>query len=114
MKSYLPIGSIVLIKNIDKKMMITGFSQIRDLEVKERWDYVAVIYPMGIFSDRSFYFFNEDSITDVIFKGYENPEHEEFLKLIEEAEELMSNIEEEKTSQEQHKNEVIENTSAFD
>ena len=89
MKNYLPIGTIVIIKGYERKMMIVGLSQIKAAEEIQRWDYVGVLYPVGVFSDQSFYFFNEDDINDIIFKGYENPEHKELLELLEEADDII-------------------------
>ncbi|WPC41626.1 DUF4176 domain-containing protein [Clostridium sp. JS66] len=46
MEKYLPIGSIVLLKGGQKKLMIYGRKQI-DSGTKKEWDYVACIYPEG-------------------------------------------------------------------
>jgi len=46
MKKYLPIGSIVLLKNGNKKIMIYGRRQIQVTSGKI-FDYVACFYPEG-------------------------------------------------------------------
>lgn len=46
MKSYLPIGSIVLLKNGKKKVMIYGRRQRRITDEIE-YDYIACLYPEG-------------------------------------------------------------------
>ena len=38
MKEYLPIGTIVKVKDVEKKIMIVGISQVREIEDLERWD----------------------------------------------------------------------------
>lgn len=103
MKDYLPIGSIVKTNKINKKLMIVGFSQIRDDEKIEQYDYVSVLYPAGVFSEDSFLFFNSDDINEVLFKGYEDDEREEFLKIVSEAENMIETA----------KNELESNNSAF-
>ena len=46
MDKYLPIGSVVLLKNGRKKIMIYGRKQMH-VETGEEWDYLACLYPEG-------------------------------------------------------------------
>ncbi len=85
-KQLLPIGSVVLLKNGIKKAMIIGMMQStvdKEGQIND-YDYLGVLYPEGFFDVKSMFFFNHDQINDVVFRGYENPEREEFLERLEE------------------------------
>lgn len=86
-KEYLPIGSVVLLKGGFKKVMIIGIMQYSIIkgEKSEEYDYIGVIYPEGFMNMETMLLFNNKQINDVIFKGYENPEREDFIKVIERA-----------------------------
>ena len=43
------------------------------------YDYVACLYPEGNISSEYTFLFNEDDILQVVFKGYEDKENEEFV-----------------------------------
>ena len=73
MTEYLPIGSVVCLKNGTKKIMIYGRKQIQSGSNK-KWDYVACLYPEGNLSEKYNVFFNHDEIEIVYFKGYEDEE----------------------------------------
>lgn len=67
---YLPIGTIVFIKNDIVMHMITGYlNKSEDGKVS---DYISVPFPYGFMSDKIITFFNHADIEDIIFLGYEN------------------------------------------
>lgn len=74
----LPIGSVVLLKDGQKKVMVIGVKQT-DLESNEEYDYLSVIYPEGFISDDTMFFFNHESIDKVFFTGYEDDERKDFI-----------------------------------
>lgn len=80
MKTYLPIGTIVLLKNGKKKVMIYGRRQNRINESKE-YDYIACLYPEGNINVNYMYLFNNEDIDTVVFRGYSDAE-EAFIKSI--------------------------------
>lgn len=84
MKDYLPIGSIVLLKNGTKRIMIYGRKQI-EIKTKVEYDYIACLYPEGNINDEYRYLFNIEDIDKVIFRGYSDVEEEGFLDLLNEA-----------------------------
>ena len=84
MKNYLPIGTIVLLKNGKKKVMIYGRRQSRINESNE-YDYIACLYPEGNINENYMYLFNNDDIDTVVFRGYSDAEEEDFLKKISNA-----------------------------
>lgn len=77
-KGLLPIGSIVLLKEGKKKLMIFGVKQM-DSDVQEEYDYIGVLYPEGNIGIEGQYLFNQESIDQVFFRGYEDEERETFL-----------------------------------
>ena len=81
MKTYLPIGTIVLLKNGKKKVMIYGRRQNRINEPKE-YDYIACLYPEGNINVNYMYLFNNEDIDTVVFRGYSDAEEEAFIKSI--------------------------------
>ena len=78
MKSYLPIGSIVLLKNGKKKVMIYGRRQ-RRITDKYEYDYIACLYPEGNIDENFMYLFDNENIDKVIYRGYSDAEEEAFI-----------------------------------
>ena len=68
MKSYLPIGSIVLLKEGKKKIMIYGRRQKRVGDGHE-YDYIACLYPEGNIDANYMYLFNHEDIETVVYRG---------------------------------------------
>lgn len=71
----LPIGSIVYLKNGYEKLIIV--QRIIDFNIDEAlyyMEYAGVLYPDG---NEPFYF-NEENIDKVVFKGYSDEENERF------------------------------------
>ena len=80
-KKLLPVGSIVLLKDATKKLMIIGILQVNSEENKT-FDYLGVPYPEGFLGEDTNFLFNHEDINDIIFTGYDNPERETFIKAI--------------------------------
>ena len=97
LNQLLPIGSVVLLRNAKKRLMITGVFPIQT-EEEEVYDYIAVIYPEGYIGPRSNYVFNHGDIEEILFKGYDDEERKGYLdvmkKTMEVACETMKNAEE--------------------
>ncbi|MFR5856879.1 MAG: DUF4176 domain-containing protein [Bacilli bacterium] len=68
---YLPIGSIVSIKGINKNIMITGYYALKYQNVVKMFDYEGISYPEGVLLDNK-YVFNHSEITNVLFEGYKD------------------------------------------
>ncbi|MCR3758701.1 DUF4176 domain-containing protein [Clostridium felsineum] len=77
----LPIGSVVLLKGANKKLMIYGLKQ-EDIEAKVTYDYVGCLFPEGNIDANSNYLFNGVDIEKVYFVGYMDEEQEKFLESI--------------------------------
>ncbi len=78
MKTYLPIGSVVLLKNGSKKIMIYGRRQRRVTDDFE-YDYLACLYPDGNIGEDYMYLFNHEDIETVVFRGYSDAEEESYV-----------------------------------
>ena len=65
-KTFLPLGSIVILKGALKKLMIVNRANL----VKDQYfDYGAILYPEGMI-DGNLAYFNNDDIFKVISKAY--------------------------------------------
>ena len=72
---YLPIGSVIRLKNNNKSIMITGYYSVeyaRDLEI---YDYSGCAYPEGVMIKSSCCSFNQSDIKEVLFEGYKTDEY---------------------------------------
>jgi hypothetical protein len=66
---YLPLGSVVLLKDGSKEIMIYGRRQTSIADGKI-YDYIACLYPEGNLSQDYMYLFNHQQIREVLFLGY--------------------------------------------
>ena len=89
-EKYLPIGSVVLLKNGKKRLMITGFCVIPN-DSKEEYDYSGCLYPEGIITSDEIAVFNHNQIAKVYSAGYSDDEEKEFKKNLKEMLEKKNN-----------------------
>ena len=83
-RDYLPIGTVVVLKNGTKKLMIFGIIQSNAEEPGEEYDYIGVPYPEGNMGEEYQYLFYHNAIEELFFKGYEDVERQEFIENLEE------------------------------
>lgn len=76
-----PIGSIVLLEGAEKKLMIFGVGQTQ-LEENKDFDYIGVVYPEGNMGEGSQFLFNHSDIEEIVFRGYEDEERDNFLEML--------------------------------
>lgn len=72
-KDMLPIGSVVLLKEAEKRLMICGRIQTMANDTKI-YDYSACYYPEGITGSDEMIFFDRDAIDRVYFLGFQDAE----------------------------------------
>ena len=86
-KNLLPIGSVVVLKDGEQKLMIYGIAQMDGnqglFRKPKHFDYVSVPYPQGNMGPGSMFLFNHDDIQEIFFRGYEDEERKIFLEEIE-------------------------------
>lgn len=83
MKDILPVGTVVLLKGATKKTVIMGILQVNEEEENKLYEYLGVPYPEGYMGRGTTYLFNREDINDIVFTGYDNPERQGFLELVE-------------------------------
>ena len=74
--NLLPIGSVITVKEANKKMMIIGILQ-KSKDTK--YDYMAVLYPEGYLTQKQIYLFNHEDIETIFHTGYADEEREIFI-----------------------------------
>ena len=84
LKDLLPAGSVVLLKDAVKKIIVMGIMPIKQLESGETiiYDYMGVPYPEGFIGDQSILLFMHDQIQEVCFEGFKNEERDFFIETI--------------------------------
>lgn len=78
LKELLPIGSIVLLKEGSKKLMVFGVKQA-DADTEKEYDYAGVVYPEGNIGNDAWFLFDHENIAEIYFRGYEDEERTEFI-----------------------------------
>ncbi len=78
----LPIGSVVLLKEGRKKLMIIGIKPVTDEEPEKVYDYIGVLFPEGYLNNEYNFLFNHEDINDIVFWGYNNPERKTFIEYL--------------------------------
>lgn len=78
-EKFLPLGTVVLLKGAEKRLMITGFCTMpTDDEKGTLYDYCGCMYPEGIISTNQTALFNHEQIEKVFFVGYSDEEEKDF------------------------------------
>lgn len=84
-KKYLPLGSVVLMKDAKKRVMITGYA-IKTPESGEKiWDYMGCLYPEGMISADKNLVFDHKDIYKIFAIGYSDDEQKSFMRLLDKA-----------------------------
>ncbi|MCL2113908.1 MAG: DUF4176 domain-containing protein [Streptococcaceae bacterium] len=65
-RTFLPLGSIVILKGALKKLMIVNRANVVD---GKYFDYGAILYPEGMI-DANLAYFNHEDILKVVFEAY--------------------------------------------
>lgn len=89
-EKFLPIGTVVLLKNAEKRIMITGFASMSPETGDVIFDYSGCAYPEGFLNYNEVAVFNHEQIDKVFFMGYADEEEEEFKKVLVEQLNLIS------------------------
>lgn len=79
-KKFLPIGTVVMLKNGTKRVMVTGFCAVQESDKERVWDYSGCIYPEGFLSSNKTLLFNHDQIEKICFMGFADDDEERAFK----------------------------------
>ena len=74
----LPIGSVVLLKDGTKRLMIVGLKQKQANDAKI-WDYSGCLYPEGILDPDHLFLFDHEQIQTLFFIGFQDGEGMQFM-----------------------------------
>ena len=79
-EKFLPIGTIVLLKDGNKKVMITSYLIFPsgNAENKNMYDYGGCTYPEGVIDSKLGVGFNHDQIAEIVHMGLEDDDFIEF------------------------------------
>jgi hypothetical protein len=101
-EKFLPIGTVVQIKNVPKKAMITGYLIFSEKDKGEKiYDYSGCPYPVGIIETARTAVFNHEDIEKIVYLGYSDDEGKELNKFLTAKEEEIKKGIKEKLSKEQ-------------
>jgi len=104
-KEILPNGSVVLLKEGKKRLMVVGWYPVTEDGVK--YDYMGTLYPEGFIDIDNVFLFNHDDVDKLEFVGYVDAEFQLLIQQIadelssladDESEEIKSEIEEDSES----------------
>jgi len=79
-KKYLPIGTVVMLKDGTKRVMITGFCSAGEENPNTVWDYTGCLYPEGYLSSNQTCLFNHEQIVEVFHMGLADDDEEKAFK----------------------------------
>ena len=97
-KKYLPLGSVVLMKDAKKRIMITGYA-VKAPESGDRlWDYIGCLWPEGMIAPDKNLLFDHKDIQQIFAIGYSDDEQKRFMSVLDKATEI----------KEQRENNVVE------
>lgn len=80
-QKLLPIGSVVLLKDATKPLMIIGYLPVAT-DTKEMFDYSGCLYPEGLISSDKILLFNHSDMQKILFSGLKTKEQEDFINTI--------------------------------
>ena len=79
-EKYLPIGSVVTVKGLNKKVMIIGYYSLEYQNSVKIYDYVGCNYPEGMLMKNNMFSFNHSDITNCDFVGFKDASYETLNK----------------------------------
>ena len=81
----LPIGSVVLLKNSTKKLMIMGFAQVAADNPNKVYDYMGCVFPEGFLGPDQTFLFDSHQIEKIYAVGYQDEEQMQFKTRVDAA-----------------------------
>lgn len=77
-EKFLPLGTIVLLKNGSKRIMINGFCAVDPNKPEKMFDYSGVLFPEGALSSDQALLFDHEQIERIDHIGLEDDEEKKF------------------------------------
>ena len=85
LNGLLPIGSVVLLKESEKRVMIIGVCQKGAANPEKIWDYTGVLFPEGFLAADKMFMFDNEQIDQIYALGYQDAEQLAFKARADEA-----------------------------
>ena len=81
-EKFLPIGTVVLLQEANKRLMVTGYCAVDESDEKDDnvYDYVGIPFPEGNLSSDENILFDHNQIQQVFALGFVDEEVKEFHK----------------------------------
>ena len=89
MEFALPIGSVVSVYGIEKRVMVAGVRQV-EVETGKTWDYCGCMYPEGLINSHELVLFDQKHIDSLYFMGFRDGEGLKFTQKLLETGEMPS------------------------
>ena len=77
-EKYLPVGTVVLLRNGTKRVMINGFCTMDASKPEKVYDYSGVLFPEGSLSSDQTLLFDHEQIVRVDHLGLDDAEEKAF------------------------------------
>ncbi len=81
-EKYLPLGTILKLKNQEKKIMVTGFMAMPKNQNNIIYDYTGCLYPEGFLFPNNMLLFNHQDIEKIEHMGYSDNEEKGFKEVL--------------------------------
>lgn len=78
-EKFLPIGTVCILKNAKKRVMITGFAAKGKETGDKMFDYMGCLYPEGVLSSDKNLLFDHDQIDKIFYMGYVDDEQKQLM-----------------------------------
>jgi hypothetical protein len=82
--AFLPIGTVVLLKESTKRVMIYGRLQ-KEIDGDRVWDYIGCLYPEGNINPDHSYLFDTTQIESIFFIGCQDEEEMRFQQYLQDT-----------------------------
>jgi len=113
-EKYLPVGSVLMLKNGKKRVMITGFVATAPETEGKVYDYIGCLYPEGVISSDKNLLFNHDQISEIYYMGYVDDEWKKVeVKLKELVEKQLNSVAKEEVVESVKENDVEVNKESI-
>lgn len=84
-KKFLPLGSVILMKNAKKRVMITGYAITSPDSGEKIWDYIGCLWPEGMIAPDKNLLFDHKDIGQIFAIGYSDDEQKKFMHVLDKA-----------------------------
>lgn len=79
-KDLFPVGTIIKVKDEEKRFMIMGIlQQAKKEDIVKKFDYIAVPYPEGYLDPSSVVMLNQENIEEIVYYGFVDFERQVFM-----------------------------------